>query len=387
MTEAPTPDAPAKTAKPSTLKRMALMILLVIVLAAALGFGFYKHVQTLIASAPKPTPATVSDIVVQPSAWQPQMTAVGTLSAVQGVDVPAQAAGVVTGIPVSSGAQVAAGAILVQLNDAPDRAQLASLQAAADLAASTLKRDRGLMAGQTVSRATLDADEAELKGKQALVAQQKALIDEKTVTAPFSGQVGIVQVNLGQYLTPGTTIVTLQDLSAMHDDFDVPQGSVGKLSPGDIVKVSLDAFPGESFAGKVTAINPKVDASTRNVTVRATIPNPGGLLRPGMFVKTTIQTGKPRQLLTLPVAAIAYNSYGASVYVVEPAPKGNGKIVKQVFVTTGPTRGDQVAVLKGLKAGQHVVTSGQLKLSPGAAVKVDNSVQPPNSPNAAPQEE
>lgn len=379
--------APAARRKPSTWKRMLLMIFFILLLAGALGFGFYQHVQTLIASAPKPTPATVSAIEVKAEAWQPELTAVGSLSAVNGVDVATQVAGIVSEIPVKSGVKVASGAVLLKLNADPDEAQLTSLEAAAELSATVLKRDSQLITGTAVTQATIDADTADLKSKNALVAQQKALIAEKTVTAPFGGELGIVQVNLGQYLTPGTVIATLQDLSAMHDDFLVPQSAVGKIAVGQPVAVTVDALPGKSFQGVISAISPKVDPNTRNVTVRATVPNPDELLRPGMFVRTSVETGKPEQLLTLPSTAITYNSYGATVFVVKPAESGSGKIVQQVFVTTGDKRGDQVSVLKGLEAGQQVVTSGQLKLSSGGAVVIDNSVQPPNDPTAAPQEE
>lgn len=357
------------------------------VLAIVLAFGFYLHVKALMANAPKRGAVTVSDAVVRPSAWQSRMKAVGTLSAVHGVELATQVAGVVKTVAVRSGAQVQAGEALVTLDAAPEEAQLASLQAAADLARTTLERARRLMTGQTVTQATIDADAANLKVKQALVDQQKALIAQKTLRAPFSGRLGILQVNLGQYLTPGTRIASLQDLRAMHDDFVVPQIDIARLSRGQPVSVRVDAYPGRVFRGKITAINSEVDLNTRNVTVRATIPNPDGLLRPGMFVHTEVTTGAPRELLTLPASAISYNSYGASVYVVVPAKTGTGKIVQQVFVTPGPTRGDQVAVLKGLTAGQTVVTSGQLKLSPGAAVRIDNTLQPPDAAHPKPAEQ
>lgn len=381
------PASRAKTRRPSTLKRLLIMLGLILILIAGLGFGFYLHIQSLIASAPKQTPATISTATVEPSAWQPQITAVGSLLAVNGVDVATQVGGIVSAIPIKSGAKAADGEVLVQLNADPDKAQLASLEAAAELAATVLKRDSQLLATSAVSQATIDSDAADLKSKNALVAQQKALIAEKTVTAPFAGQFGIVQVNLGQYISPGTVVGTLQDLSAMHDDFLVPQSAAGALAVGQEVSVTVDAFADKTFTGKISAIDPKVDPSTRNVTVRATIPNPEGLLRPGMFVRTTVDTGPAVQRLTLPNTAITYNSYGSTVFVVKPAASGGGKTVQQLFVTTGDQRGDQVSVLKGLEAGQEVVTSGQLKLKSGASVVVDNTVQPPNNPDAAPQEE
>jgi len=373
--------------RPSTFKRISVMLAFLLLLFGVLGFGFYRHIQTLIASAPKPTPATVSTITSEPTDWQEQITAVGSLSAVNGVDVATQVAGIVSATPTRSGATVGEKAVLVQLNIDPDKAQLASLQAAAELSAKTLNRDTELLASHAVSQSTVDADAADLKSKDALVAQQSALIAEKTVTAPFAGDLGIVEVNLGQYLTAGTVIVTLQDLSSMNADFLVPQDQLASLSPGQAVSVTLDGLPGKTFPGKITTINPKIDPNTRNATVRATVPNPDKRLRPGMFVRVAVDVGTPEPHLTLPLTAITYNSYGATVFVLKPAPSGPGKVAEQVFVTTGATRGDQVAVLKGLMAGQEVVTSGQLKLKTGAAVGVDNSVQPPNDPNAAPQEE
>ena len=373
--------------RPSMVLRLIVMLVLVVLLAAALGFGFFRHVQGLIAAAPKPVPATVSTTKAEMSAWQPHLGAVGSLSAVNGVDVATQVGGVVSAIPISSGAVVAANAVLLQLNIDPDKAQLASLQAAAELAALILKRDTQLLATQTsVSQSTVDADRADVKGKNALVAQQQAMIAEKTVVAPFDGDLGLVQVNLGQYLTPGTVIVTLQDLSQMHADFLVPQGQLNALAPGQAISVTLDGLPGKIFSGKITAINAKIDPNTRNVTVRADVPNPDKLLRPGMFVGVSVDVGAPQQHVTLPVTAITYNSYGSSVFIVKPSQDGSGKVVEQVFVTTGDRRGDQIAILKGVENGQEIVTSGQLKLKNGAAIAVDNSTQPPNDATAAPQE-
>jgi len=371
---------------PSTLKRMLAMLVVLLLLAAAIGYGFFRHIQTLIASAPKPTPATVSTITAKLTNWQPNITAVGSLAAAQGVDVANQAAGLVSAIPVRSGAMVEENAVLVQLNVEPDKAQLASLEAAAELSGKTLKRDTELLSKSTVSQSTVDADAADQKSKNALAAQQAALIAQKTIRAPFSGELGIVQVNLGQYLAPGTMIVTLQNLDTMNVDFLVPQDKVSALVPGLAVAVTLDALPGKTFPGKITALTPKVDINTRNLTVRATVANPDKRLIPGMFVKVMVAVGAPDQHLTLPLSAITYNSYGATAFVVAPGGDAGAKTVKQVFVMTGETRGDQVAVLTGLEPGQEVVTSGQLKLKSGAAVVVDNTVQPPNEPNPTPQE-
>lgn len=378
-------DAASKRG-PSTWKRMLVMFVLLLVLIAVIAFGFYRHIQALIASAPKPTPVTVSTIVATATDWQPKITSVGNLAAVQGVDVATQVAGVIEEIKVHSGSSVKANDELVQLNIVPDQAQLASLEAAAELSAKTLSRDTDLISKNTVSQATVDADAAEVKSRKALVAQQEALIAQKTIKAPFSGDLGIMQVNLGQYISPGTVLVTLQDLSEMNADFVVPQDKVGSLSAGLPVTVTLTGQSGKGFPGKITAVTPKIDTATRNVTVRATVDNPDKKLVPGMFVNVTVDVGKPEQLLTLPITSITYNSYGATAFVVTPGKEPDSKTVKQVFVTTGQTRGDQVAVLSGIEAGQEVVTTGQLKLRPGASVVVDNTVQPPNDAAPTPQE-
>lgn len=393
LTEVP-PTAASKAGNgatkrpPSMVRRLALLLLFLVVLAAALAFGFYQHIQSLIANSPKTTPATVSTINAEMTEWQPTFAAVGSLSAVNGVDVATQVAGIVSAIPINSGATVEVNTALLQLNIAPDLADLAALQAAADLSAITLKRDSELLVTHTsVSQATVDSDTADVKSKNALVAQQQALIAEKTVTAPFAGDLGIVQLSLGQYVTPGTVVVTLQDLTAMNADFLVPQDVLHDLQLGQAVSVTSDGVPGKTFAGTVSVINPKVDPNTRNATVRALVPNPDKLLRPGMFVALSVDIGKPAQQVTLPATSITYNSYGSSVFIVKPGPDGSGKVVEQVFVTTGDTRGDQVAVLKGVEANQEIVTGGQLKLKNGAAVAIDNSVLPPNNPTAAPQEQ
>ena len=377
-------DGPKR--RPSTVKRLLIMFALLLLLAGAIAYGFYRHIQSLIASAPKPVPATVSTITAQVTDWQPKITAVGSLSAVQGVDLATQAAGIVSAIPIRSGATVDKNAVLVQLNVEPDTAQLASLEAAAELSGKTLARDAELLSKKVASQSTVDSDAADQKSKKALAAQQAALIAQKTIRAPFSGQLGIVQVNLGQYLTPGTVITTLQDLSAMNADFLVPQDKIGALAPGLPVAVALDSLPGKTFPGKITAITPKIDVNTRNVTVRATIANPDKRLIPGMFVRVAVDVGVPQRFLTLPLTAITFNSYGATAFIVTPGDAGAAKTVKQVFVTTGETRGDQTAVISGVEPGMEVVTGGQLKLKSGAQVLIDNTIQPPNAANPAPQE-
>jgi membrane fusion protein (multidrug efflux system) len=390
-------------------KRMLTMLVGVLLLTAALAFGFYRHVQTLIASAPKLAPQTVTTMQAALQDWQPQLNAVGTLTPLRGVDVTPEISGLVRSLHFKSGQDVKAGAVLVQLNADSELAQLQSLQAAADLAAAVLERDKAQWEAQAISQAQLDSDLADLRSKRALVAQQQATIAKKTIVAPFAGKLGITAVNPGQYLNPGDKIVTLQTIDPIYADFYVPQRQLAGLAIGQAVTVTSDGTATAGFSGRLTAINAKVDATTRNVLLEATLSNPKRQLLPGMFANVAVQVGEKQRYLTLPQTAITYNPYGATVFIVKradqvaaaasapqasaavPPPTGPAGdparlIVQQVFVTAGPTRGDQVAVLKGVEAGQQVVTSGQVKLKNGTWVVVDNSTVPTNSANPTPQE-
>jgi membrane fusion protein (multidrug efflux system) len=364
---------------------MLLMLGFVALLTATLAGAFFLHVQKLRALAPRPGAQTVSTIKVRSLPWQPSLNAIGTMNAVNGVDVTTEIAGMVREVRARSGQDVRAGQILVQLNADADIAQLHSLQAAADLAATVLTRDQAQLAAEAVSQALIDADLADLRGKQAQVAQQVALVAKKTIRAPFSGRLGITKVNRGQYLNPGDKIVTLQALDSVYVDFSLPQDQLRDLAVGQVVNVSTSTYGNEIFAGKISAISPKIDTTTRNALVEATVVNPGRRLLPGMYARASVDAGSEHPYLTLPQSAISYNPYGSTVFVVTPA-AGGGR-VHQVFVTTGETRGDQVAILKGLAAGDEVVTSGQLKLRNGIQVVIDNSVQPADSPDAQPQEQ
>jgi membrane fusion protein, multidrug efflux system len=390
-------------------KRMLIMIGGVLLLTAVLAFGFFLHIKKLIASAPKPGPQTVSTTEVKTLEWQPQLAAVGTIVPVRGVDVTTEIAGLVRTINFKSGQEVKAGELLVQLNADSDIAQMQSLQAAADLSASVLARDKQQLDAQAISQAQVDNDMADLKSRRALVAQQAALVAKKTIRAPFAGKLGITTVNPGQYVNPGDKIVTLQTMDPIYVDFYLPQKNLGSLTIGQVVNVATDGFPGILFPGKVNAINPKVDTTTRNILVEATLPNAKRQLLPGMFANANVDVGEKKRYLTLPQTAITYNPYGSTVFILQsasaasaaaaggsapasaaaPAPAASGAdnlVARQVFVTTGETRGDQVAILKGLQEGQLVVTSGQLKLKNNTPVIIDNSVQPANSPNPTPQE-
>jgi membrane fusion protein (multidrug efflux system) len=370
---------------------MLIMLACVLALIAALALGFYLHIRQVMANSPKPAPQTISTVKVEALEWQPELSAVGTLSAVRGVDVSSEIVGLVREVNFKSGMDVTAGDVLIQLNADSDIAQLRSFEAAAELAAVVLARDKAQLEDQAVSQAQVDSDTADLKSKRALAAQQAATVAKKTIRAPFSGKLGITTVNPGQFLNPGDKIVTLQTIDPIYIDFYLPQKQISGVSIGMVVNVASDAYAGQNFSGKITSISPKIDVATRNVQVQATIPNAKRRLLPGMSARVGVNSGDKKRYLTLPQTAITYNPYGSTVFVVKPGEqkdaKGDGqKVVQQVFVTTGETRGDQVAILKGLQESQEVVSSGQLKLQNGAPVLIDNTVQPANSPNPSPQE-
>ncbi|MFZ6752754.1 efflux RND transporter periplasmic adaptor subunit [Undibacterium sp. Dicai25W] len=372
-------------------KRMFIMLGCVVLLIAGLAFGKYLQIKQLIANAPKPGAQTVSATKAEVLEWQPQISAVGTVTAFRGVDISSEVNGLVREVLFKSGQNVKRGDLLIQLNADADVAQLHALEAAAELSATVLKRDQAQLAAEGVSQAQVDADAADLKSKRAQVAQQAAVVAKKSIRAPFNGRLGITTVNPGQYINTGDKLVTLQTIDPVYIDFYVPQKQIGSLKIGQNLKISSDSFTGQEFAGQVSSINPKIDTASRNVQVQATLSNQKQLLLPGMFANVALDVGDKNKFITLPQTAIAYNPYGSTVFVVKDGDKkddnGNAtKVAQQVFVTTGATRGDQVAVLTGLQAGQLVVTSGQLKLKNGTPVVIDNSVQPKNSPNPTPQE-
>jgi membrane fusion protein (multidrug efflux system) len=329
-------------------------------------------------------PSVVSTMAASYSTWQDHLQAVGSVRAVRGADLAAEVSGVVDWVGFDSGADVAAGTVLMKLRANDDGAKLNELQAAAELAASNLARDQKQFRAQAVSQATLDADESRLRQARAQVAQQQALMEEKVVRAPFAGRLGLRQVDVGQYLTAGTTVVTLQALDQVYVDFYVPQQALSEVHVGEEAEVTVDAFPGRTFAAKLTAISPKLDQASRMAQLRATIANANHVLLPGMFTSVTLPEGVQHRYITLPQSALVYNPYGSTVYVAD---NGHPMTVHTVLVKTGPTRGDQVAVLEGLQAGEIVVTAGQLKLHQGSTIEVNNSVQPPDQAAPHPAEE
>ncbi len=368
---------------------MALMIVILVVIIGLIVGGKVLLVMKQMASFRPPPAPVVTTIAAQMQDWRNQIDTVGSLRAWRGADLSTEVAGLVRAVKFRSGQSVAAGDVLVELNADPERAQLRSLQAAAELSRTTLERDREQLAVSAVSKATIDADEADLKNRVAQVEQQQAVIEKKTIRAPFAGRTGITLVNPGQYLNSGDKIVTLQSVDTLYADFNVPQRELGRVKPGADVEIGVDAWPQRSFSGKVTAISSAVDAGTRNVQVEATVKNPGHALVPGMFVKVALLVGSRERYITIPQAAVAFNPYGSTVFVAEAGKDDKGVATlaaRQVFVTTGPTRGDQIAVLKGLKEGEVVVSSGQLKLKNGASLTVDNKVVPRDDSSPTPQE-
>jgi membrane fusion protein, multidrug efflux system len=364
------------------IKRMVIMLVAVaVVFGGIFGFQAFKAVmiKKFISALGNP-PQTISAAKAPTGEWLPKIEAIGSLRAVKGADLSLEVSGVVESISFNSGDDVAEGAPLLKLRTADDVARLNSLQAMAELSDITYERDQKQFKMQAVSQATLDTDAANLKNAKAQVTQQQAIIDKKLLRAPFAGHLGIRAVDLGQYLGPGTVIVTLQALDPIYVDFFVPQQSVDQIRLNQSVTVKIDAFKDQTFVGEISAINPKVDTTNRNVQIRATLKNPDHKLLPGMYATVDIAVGSPKSYVTLPQTAITYNPYGDTVYVVEG--KGNdadGKpqlTARQTFVTVGPTRGDQVAILKGVDEGDMIVTAGQIKLHNGSVVLIDNSVTP-----------
>jgi membrane fusion protein, multidrug efflux system len=368
-------------------KRMIIMLIAVaVVLGGVFGFQVFKAniIKHVMASLANP-PQTVSTVTAGYQQWQPAVSAVGTLRAVNGAELSLQLAGIVSELDFKSGDDVRAGQVLLRLRSDDDVAKLQSLQATAELAQITYDRDRKQLQAQAISRATLDSDVASLKNNQAQVAEQQAVVDQKILRAPFAGHLGIRAVDLGQYLAAGTQVVTLQALDPLYLDFFLPQQALANIKVDQAVVVHVDTWPGVNFAGQIIAINPQVDPTSRNVQIRATLPNPDHRLLPGMFATLDISTGAPQHQITLPQTAVAYNPYGDTVYVVlDKGKDAQGKpqlIAQQTFVTTGDTRGDQVAILKGIKAGDVIVSAGQIKLHNDSPVVVNNTVQPTDNPH------
>jgi membrane fusion protein (multidrug efflux system) len=372
-------------------KRMILMLTVTAAVIATLGFVKFQQIQTAIAegAAFQPPPEAVTTIVAQEEEWPATLSAIGTVAAVRGVTVSADLPGTVDRISFESGRGVREGEVLVQLDTRQERAQLAAIEAQRDLARLNLNRMNDLLAQRVISQAEYDRAMAEHKETDARVGEITAAIQRKTIRAPFSGMLGIRQVNLGQYLAPGDPVVALQSLNPIYVNFGVPQQEASQARAGREVRVTAADLGGTAFTGRISALDAVVDAATRNVQVQATIPNVDGKLRPGMFVQTEVLLGASRTVVALPAPAISYAPYGDSVFVVTDMKGENGQTyrgVRQQVVKLGGSRGDQVAVISGIKPGDEVVTSGVFKLRNGAAVVVNNKVRPANSKAPRPEE-
>jgi membrane fusion protein, multidrug efflux system len=372
-------------------KRMIVMLAVVLTVIGALGFVKFKQIRTAIAegAAFQPPPEAVTTIVAHQEEWPATLSMIGTMAAVQGVTVSADLPGTVNRIAFDSGRAVQQGDVLAELDTRQERAQLAAIEAQRDLAKLNYDRMKGLLTDRVISQAEFDKAVAEQKQTDAQVGEIRATIERKTIRAPFSGILGIRQVNRGQYLAAGDPIVPLQSLSPIYVNFGVPQQDLAQIRSGHRVRVTSTDAGGMEFEGRVTALDSVVDQATRNVQVQATLANPGGKLRPGMFVQTELVLGANRSVVALPATAISYAPFGDSVFVVTDLKGQNGQSyrgVRQQFVKLGTSRGDQVAVVSGLKAGDEIVTSGVFKLRNGAAVVVNNKVQPSNKRAPKPED-
>ena len=366
-------------------RRMLLMLAVVAAVIAGLGFMKYRQVETAVHAAAnfQPPPEAVTSIVAKQEHWPATMSVIGTMEAVQGVTVSADLPGVVAKINFQSGQFVNKGDVLVELDTRQEVSQLAALEAQRDLAKINYDRSQELNKQGVISRQEYDRAIADHKQTEANVAETQATIERKTIRAPFSGVLGIRKVNLGQYLAAGAAIVPLQSLNPIYVDFGVPQQESAKVRVGSTLQVVSEDLGGRQFNGRVTALDSLVDQTTRNFQVQATLPNPDGKLKPGMFVQVQFGVGTARDVVTLPASAISYAPYGDSVFVISEMkdPKGQTyKGVRQQFVKIDGSRGDQVAVVSGINPGDEVVTSGVFKLRNGAAVTINNKVQPENNP-------
>lgn len=349
-----------------------------VVLGGVFGWKAFVGMKTAEYMATmKPPAAVVSSAVVTPQLWRSELTSVGTLRAVQSVDLTTEVAGTVRQILFDSGTEVAQGTPLVRLDITAEEARLKSLMAEVALARANYERDTKLINQGHVSQARLDATKSSLDSLLAQADEQKALIAKKVIAAPFPGRLGIRKVNLGQYVQAGTPMVDLQQLDPIYADFTLPERYLEALGPGQTVSFAVAAFPGRSFTGKVTAVSPHVDSATRSIALQATIDNGERTLRPGMFAQVTVGLPTERRVLTLPLSAVTYNPYGNSVFLV--VSKNGERTAQATPVQTGETRAGMIELTGGLKQGDEVVSVGQNKLRSGQTVAIDNRVAPPQA--------
>lgn len=381
--------ARTESGKPSTTRRMTIMVISVgLLLALLVGWNVLGQIMMKKAAQNMPVPPqTVTSIKTRYDEWQPQQHAVGSLRASRGADLAFDVAGVIAAINFKSGDSVQPGDVLVQLRSEDDAALLNQAETAAALAKVTLDRAQRQINVKAISQADFDSATADFKAKQASVQYARAVLAKKQLRAPFAGRVGIITLSPGAYVAAGSAVVTLQQLDPVYADFNVPQRNLAELKLGQRVTLRSDAHPDRQFEARLTAIDPKIDLSTRNVRVEASAANPDALLVPGMFVNVAVDVGASARQLTLPQAAITFNPYGETVFLVKPPTgKQDKPTAQQAFVKTGATRGDQIAILGGVVEGDEVVSSGQLKLKNGTPLVIDNSHPPSDQANPTPQE-
>jgi membrane fusion protein (multidrug efflux system) len=356
------------------IKRYILVLLLLFLMFGGIfGWKYFSGQKMAAMMAKPPPPATIASAVVQVESWQPYLHAVGSVVATQGVFVTTEVAGQVDEILAESGQTVEAGDVILKLDDSVDQADLQGLIAQRTLAQLQFERARKLLKDKSVSRSEYDESRANLDSAEAAVAAKRAVINKKTIRAPFGGQLGIADLNLGEYLSPGADIVPLQALDPIYVDYTLPERYFGEVTVGQEVKITVQAYPDRGFDGMIKAINPGIDPGTRSLRLRAVLDNPDYALRPGMF--TEVRTVLPVRdgILTLPRTAITYNPYGESVFVIQE--KGDVQTVQRRPVKTGEVRDGRVEIVKGLQVGEQVVSAGHNKLRNGQAVNIDNSVK------------
>jgi len=372
-------------------KRMILMVLAMLVIVGGLGFIKFRQVEFAIAQGAsfQPPPTAVTTVVAQRETWPSTLSVIGTVAAIQGVTVSADLPGTIDKIHFESGQWVHEGDVMVELDTRQERAQLASLEAQRDLAKTNYNRAQELVKAGVISHSDYDSAEAQQKATEAQVGDIRAAIARKTIRAPFTGLLGIRQVSLGQYLAAGQAIVSLQSLNPIYVNFGVPQQETGKVVLGHAIRVTNSDLPGMAFSGRITALDSIISEQTRNIQVQAILTNKDNKMRPGMFVQVELPLGQSRQVIALPASAINYAPYGDSVYVVTDMKdaKGNSyRGVRQQVVKVEGSRGDQVGITSGLNPGDEVVSAGVFRLRNGAAIQINNTVKPENSPTPKPQD-
>ncbi len=376
---------------------VVFLVTLALLIALTGGLAYFQFVikpsmvKGFMSAAFTPKPTAVSVEAAKIEQWPPQLSAIGTLRAYQGISIAPQAAGVITAIRFESGGDIQAGDLLINIDDSVEQADLANGLAQLKNADATLARQKMLVAGGNTPQSTVDQALAARDSAAATVERTRAVIAQKAIRAPFSGRLGLRNADLGQYASVGMALATLQQLDPIYADFPVPEEALATLAAGQDVTMTVDAIPGQTFEGKIKAIDARVSAESRNVTARAEFANPDLKLLPGMFANLTVTTGAPADVLTLPRTAIVYSLYGDNVFVVEPAPPpagqtaSNGLVVERRFVRVGAVRGERIAIEEGVKAGERVVTAGQIKLQPNALVAIDeNPALPPPAVTSRP---